>query len=112
MPDYLDAMRIRFERARLSPDKDRAKSERLAPFERAFERLKRAAAAAPPSNPKARREAAEALEDLRWLIEEFKISLFAPEVKTAHPVSSVRLAALVKEIEALLRGKNPAKGKP
>jgi ATP-dependent helicase HrpA len=110
LPEYLEAMRIRLERARLSPDKDRAKSDRLGPFVRSYERLKTEAAAS-PSNPKARREAAAALDDLRWLFEEFKISLFAPEVKTAHPVSSVRLAARIKEIEALLRGGSASKGK-
>lgn len=36
------------------------------------------------------------------MIEEFKVSLFAPEIKTAFPVSAKRLAARVKEIEALL----------
>jgi ATP-dependent helicase HrpA len=112
LPDYLEALRIRLDRGRLSPDKDLAKSDRLVPFVRSFGRLKGEAAAAPPSNPKARREAAMALEDLRWLIEEFKISLFAPEVKTAHPVSSVRLAVRIKEIETLLRGGGAAKGKP
>ncbi len=112
LPDYLAALRLRLERARLSPDKDRAKAERLEPYARALERLKAAAAAEPPSNPAARRESAAALEDLRWLIEEFKISLFAPEVKTAHPVSSVRLAARIKEIEAVLRGRGATKGKP
>jgi hypothetical protein len=35
------------------------------------------------------------------MIEEFRISLFAPEVKTAFPVSPKRLAIKVKEIEAM-----------
>jgi ATP-dependent helicase HrpA len=34
------------------------------------------------------------------MIEEFKVSLFAPEIKTAFPVSAKRLAAKIKEIEA------------
>jgi hypothetical protein len=36
------------------------------------------------------------------MIEEFKISLFAPEVKTAFPISAVRLARKIKEIEAIV----------
>jgi ATP-dependent helicase HrpA len=35
---------------------------------------------------------AEALDDLRWLLEEWRVSLFAQELKTAEPVSAKRLA--------------------
>jgi hypothetical protein len=38
------------------------------------------------------------------MIEELKISLFAPEIKTAFPVSTKRLAARIKEIEAEIKG--------
>jgi hypothetical protein len=36
------------------------------------------------------------------MIEEFKISLFAPEIRTAFPISAVRLARKIKEIEAMV----------
>ncbi|MBN2198957.1 MAG: DUF3418 domain-containing protein, partial [Candidatus Aminicenantes bacterium] len=42
-----------------------------------------------------------AVEELRWLVEEFKVSLFAPELRTAVPVSAKRLEARLKEIAAL-----------
>ncbi|MCW8807372.1 MAG: DUF3418 domain-containing protein [Rhodanobacter sp.] len=32
------------------------------------------------------------LAELRWLIEEWRVSLFAQELKTAEPVSAKRLA--------------------
>jgi hypothetical protein len=35
------------------------------------------------------------------MIEEFKLALFAPEIRTAHPISAVRLARKVKEIDGL-----------
>ena len=38
------------------------------------------------------------LDELRWLIEEWRVSLFAQELKTAEPVSAKRLA---KALEAL-----------
>jgi len=52
----------------------------------------------PPLSAEKRR----AIEELRWMIEEFKVSLFAPELKTAFPVSPKRLAEKIKEIEALV----------
>jgi ATP-dependent helicase HrpA len=44
-----------------------------------------------------------ALEDLAWLLEEYRVSLYAQELKTARPVSAPRLSRLVAEIEAWLR---------
>jgi ATP-dependent helicase HrpA len=32
------------------------------------------------------------LDTLRWLVEEWRVSLFAQELKTAEPVSAKRLA--------------------
>ena len=46
-------------------------------------------------------EKAAAVEELRWMIEEFKLSLFAPEIKTAFPISAVRLARKIAEIDAI-----------
>jgi ATP-dependent helicase HrpA len=40
------------------------------------------------------------LDELRWLIEEWRVSLFAQELKTAEPVSAKRLA---KALETLRR---------
>jgi ATP-dependent helicase HrpA len=51
------------------------------------------------TGPAASPEKLAALEELRWMIEEFKVALFAPEVKTAHPISTVRLARKAKDIE-------------
>ena len=40
-----------------------------------------------------------ALARFRWMIEEFRVSLFAQELKTAHPVSAKRLDQLWAEIK-------------
>jgi ATP-dependent helicase HrpA len=43
-----------------------------------------------------------ALAELRWLIEEYRVSLFAQELKTSVPVSAKRLAAAFAAAEAAL----------
>jgi len=44
-----------------------------------------------------------ALEDLDWWLEEYRVSLYAQELKTARPVSAPRLEQRAAEIEAWLR---------
>jgi ATP-dependent helicase HrpA len=41
-----------------------------------------------------------ALEELRWLVEELRVSTFAQELRTAEPVSPKRLAKLVEGLRA------------
>ncbi|MCL2669726.1 MAG: ATP-dependent RNA helicase HrpA, partial [Syntrophaceae bacterium] len=52
--------------------------------------------------PYASTEKHAALEDFRWLIEEYKISLFAQEIKTAGPISRKRLDSTMREIQRML----------
>jgi ATP-dependent helicase HrpA len=47
-------------------------------------------------------EKREALADFGWMVEEYKVSLFAQELKTAIPVSRKRIEALRAEIERML----------
>ncbi len=95
LPRYLRALVLRLERARNSPDKDRAKAEQVAPFIEALTKLEKHAAKGASPDKRA------AFDDVRWMIEEFRISLFAPEVGTAFPVSAKRLAGRLKEIQAI-----------
>ncbi len=74
---YLRAVQMRGERAVLSPAKDAEKAQQLAPFNGWEKRV-----------PAAQHEA------FRWLLEEFRVSLFAQELGTAQPVSAQRLRAL------------------
>ena len=41
-----------------------------------------------------------ALAELRWLVEELRVSTFAQELRTAEPVSPKRLAKLVEGLRA------------
>jgi ATP-dependent helicase HrpA len=74
---YLRAIEIRAERASLNPAKDAEKARQLAPFAHWESRVSAA-----------QREA------FRWMLEEFRVSLFAQELGTAQPASAQRLKAL------------------
>jgi ATP-dependent helicase HrpA len=52
--------------------------------------------------PHASEEKRRALAEFAWMIEEYKISLFAQEIKTAFPVSRKRLEARMGEIQRML----------
>ncbi|MEO5830492.1 MAG: DUF3418 domain-containing protein, partial [Rhodanobacter sp.] len=79
-PRYLKAMRLRGERLRQDPAKDQQRLLQVMPYWRAY--LQQRAAGTMASE----------LAELRWLIEEWRVSLFAQELKTAEPVSAKRLA--------------------
>ncbi len=102
IPRYLEGLKIRLERARVDPEKDRAKAAQVEPYAFELERL----AAGPRKKEMGivspnLAERAAAVDELRWMIEEFKLALFAPEIRTAHPISAVRLARKVREIDGL-----------
>ena len=86
---YFKAIDVRLQRAKVSPSSDRAKEARFTPYwERYREALKD-------------REHCDgaALVRYRWLLEEYRIQLFAPELKTHEPVSPQRLDAIRFERE-------------
>jgi ATP-dependent helicase HrpA len=87
-PRYLKAMRLRAERLRRDATRDQARMLTVRGYWRDY--LKLRAARDSDGHP--------GLEELRWLIEELRVSLFAQELKTAEPVSPKRLAALVTRL--------------
>ena len=95
LPRYIRAMELRLERAKNDPEKDKKKASELSPFHSALSRLELGIVG--ETSP----EKKKAVEDFRWMVEELKVSIFAPELKTAIPVSAKRLAAKLKEIEGL-----------
>jgi ATP-dependent helicase HrpA len=84
-PRYLKALLIRAERAALNPAKDQEKARLTQPFALALKGLQ--ANEAPTS------KAAERIEEFRWMLEEYKISVFAQELGTTFPISAKRLEA-------------------
>jgi ATP-dependent helicase HrpA len=53
-------------------------------------------------SPHASPEKREAMDAYRWMVEEFKISLFAQELKTQFPISKKRLEEKKVEIERMV----------
>ena len=78
------AIAVRIDRARSNSSGDRTKAARVAPF---WERYRGAVAAKDPGIDR------EKLAEYRWMVEEFRVSIFAPEVRAAIPVSEKRLDA-------------------
>lgn len=84
LPRYLRAIQVRLERLPNGPQKDQAKAQQVAPFFRDWLAQREALLS--------RGVPAEDLEAFRWLIEEYRVSIFAPELRAAVPVSSQRLS--------------------
>jgi ATP-dependent helicase HrpA len=53
-------------------------------------------------DPSSSHEKRTAVESFRWMIEEFRVSLFAQELKTRFPVSRKKLEDARKEIERMV----------
>ncbi len=86
MPRYLEACRVRIQRAQTNPAGDLRKLEELSPVWQRY--LDHVALDRPPPHD------CNLLAEYRWLIEEFRVSLFAQELRTPQPVSAKRLNTL------------------
>ncbi len=84
-PRYLRGAALRLERARVNPASDLAKEAR---FEALWRRYREAVAQPKPLVPPA------TLTRIRWMLEEYRISVFAQELGTPEPVSPKRIEAL------------------
>jgi len=84
LPRYLKAMRLRADRWKQNPVKDGERAKQLAPYAKAAVELR----ARPGGGT------------FRWLVEEFRVSLFAQELGTAEPVSVVKLDRALAELKA------------
>ncbi|MFZ7128291.1 MAG: ATP-dependent RNA helicase HrpA [Desulfobacterales bacterium] len=89
---YARAMGIRARRAVDHPDKDGAKASDIEPLETALHRL--VAGIDERTTPEKR----DAIEQLFWWIEEFKVSIFAQELGTTERVSLKRIRERIGEI--------------
>jgi ATP-dependent helicase HrpA len=87
---WLRALAKRIERADHSPHKDADKAKRVRPFADQLKQLERNKAEQQGSGSVAV-PCQEAAAQYRRMVEEFRVSVFAPEVGTAMPVSEKRL---------------------
>ena len=90
VPRYLKALSTRMERAKLNPVKDKERAQQIAPYLEALKKIK--------ANPAKTAEGRNAQEEYRWMVEEFKVSLFAQELGTAVAVSPKRLDEKLRAI--------------
>ncbi|MGD9174588.1 MAG: ATP-dependent RNA helicase HrpA [Desulfobacterales bacterium] len=93
---YINAMQIRTQRALLDIEKDQAKDSQVKAFAERLDKLLQTLSA------NATAEKRKALEDLFWMIEEYKVSIFAQELKTAYPISKKRLEKKLAEINRMI----------
>jgi len=93
---YIRAAAIRARRALVDFEKDQVKASEIRQFSSGLEKLVEALSNS-ASDQKRR-----AVEEYFWLIEEYKVSVFAQELKTAVPVSAKRLAQKLKQIERMV----------
>lgn len=87
-PRYLKAIALRLDKLREAPTRDARARAELEPLQRRWRQI-----------AQQRRGQADArMEELRWLFEELRVSLFAQELRTPVPVSARRLG---KALDAL-----------
>ena len=89
---FLKAIVIRAERAMLDPMKDRQKAEQVQPFQDAVDEL---------MDSELTGEKRDAVQALRWMVEEFRVSVFAQELGTAQKVSPKRLYDKLEQVRGM-----------
>ena len=79
-PRYLKAVEDRLRQLAQDPSRDRARMDRVTPWWQRY-----------LGELEAGREYDEALDSYRWLLEEYRVSIFAQQLGTAEKVSEKRL---------------------
>jgi len=97
-PRYLNAIELRLAKAPFMGPKDKVDTELLANYSLQLEKLR--------SEPgiKLSANSAEKLEEIRWMLEEFRVSAFAQSLKTKIPVSPIRIEKALSTIKDTSNG--------
>lgn len=93
---YLKAISLRGQRALIDMSKESIKAGLINKYTNKLNSLLESLS---PSATQAKRNK---IEEFFWMIEEYKVSVFAQELKTVVPVSKKRLDRLLKEIERMV----------
>ncbi len=96
-PRYLKALELRLERLPAQREKDEGLCREVADLLDKWQRLGRQPGGFPARH-------AEELETFRFLLEEYRVSVFAQVLKTVQPVSAKRLAKLYQALAAKAAG--------
>ncbi|MBF0400784.1 MAG: ATP-dependent RNA helicase HrpA [Magnetococcales bacterium] len=83
-PRYLQAGLLRWERRGFAPQKDQQKAAEIVPLWQACQQVANRQVAERIWDPE--------LQQYRWMLEEYRVSLFAQDLRTVMPVSGKRLA--------------------
>jgi ATP-dependent helicase HrpA len=90
LPRYLRAAARRLERLPRDPQGDRERMLTVQRLRRSHQEL--------VDRPAGDRPAPEALEELRWMLEELRVSYFAQQLGTPYPVSEQRFVAAARRV--------------
>ena len=93
---YIKAVGIRAQRANIDFEKDKIKSEKIRPFHDSLKQLLEMLSS------HASLEKRNAIEEYFWMVEEYKVSIFAQELKAAIPISKKRLTQKLKQIQRMV----------
>ncbi|MEJ2166427.1 MAG: DUF3418 domain-containing protein [Desulfobacterales bacterium] len=93
---YIRALITRIQRGLVDFEKDQAKANEIRDFVSGLNRLLK------ELTPNASTEKRRAVEDYFWMLEEYKVSVFAQVLKTAIPISAKRLTDKLKQIERMV----------
>ncbi|MBW1746586.1 MAG: DUF3418 domain-containing protein, partial [Deltaproteobacteria bacterium] len=93
---YIKAIDIRAQRASVNFEKDELKAKKLKIYVDGLNEMLKKLSSFVSEEKK------QAIEEYFWLIEEYKVSVFAQELKTAFPVSEKKLDKKLKEIERMV----------
>ena len=96
IPRYLRAMEIRLERGVYNIEKDAEKGRLVEEYEKIYGNMLESI------SPYASAEKREGIEQLKWMIEEYRVSVFAQELGTAFPVSAKRLKKHIEQLERIV----------
>ncbi|MBF0383296.1 MAG: ATP-dependent RNA helicase HrpA, partial [Magnetococcales bacterium] len=83
LPRFLKAVNLRLERRQQDPNKDKQKAQELAPLQTKLQETLKKQEKEKSQNPE--------LTTYFWMLEEFRVSLFAQELRTSMPISQKRL---------------------
>ena len=89
---YLTAVGRRLDRLTRAPAADRERMARVHAVQSAYDEVRQALSPA--------RAAADDVRDIAWMIEEFRVSLWAQQLGTARPVSEQRIYRAIDEVLA------------
>ena len=92
---YIRALKVRAQRAMVDFEKDKAKAREIKTYTDGLNNLLNQLTLS--TSPEKRK----AIEAYFWMVEEYKVSIFAQELKTAVPVSAKRLQQKLKQIERM-----------